>query len=268
MSVGWPQTFALDLDQVRKALALYAGEPKASVRTVGARLGIGGPKVAGLNSWLKYLGLRDPRAHELTTLGKLLHISDPNLSDLGTLSVLHYVLCSNPDATIWYQTVNHFMLKQSAFTREELAQYFEIKGIGENSAKQLKSDLGLFLSTYTSGDRRALDALGFLRVKSHLIVVETISNLHPLVLGFALFHRLESGLRETTTSMVRLMREEGGPGTIFRLSEDDLRQKLHLLESKGFLSVVRVADIDGISYASGSSALSLLEDYYRMRNES
>jgi hypothetical protein len=265
MSIGWPQTFALDLDLACKALAVYAEEPNASIQAVSSRLGIGGPKVEGLNAWLKYLGLRDPKARKLTPIGLFFYRADPDLSDLGTLCVLHYLLVSNPDATVWYEAVNYFLADRSSFTRDDLKGYFESTNIGEHSPKQLRSDLGLFISTYTDSDRRAFQPLGFLKVRDEEWVAQPISDVPSLVLGFCLFHRLEQGLRESTTSMLRLLLEEGGPGRVFRLSEEVLRQKLAELESAGLLSVVRIADIDGVSYAFNGSPLDLLEQYFYSR---
>lgn len=265
MSIGWAQTFALDLDQASKALAVYAEEPGASIQAVSSHLGIGGPKVEGLNSWLKYLGLRNPKTRELTPLGLSFYRMDPDLSDLGTLCVLHYLLVSNPDAMVWYEAVNHFLAERSSFTRGDLRGYFDSTGIGAHSPKQLRMDLGLFISTYTDGHRRAFQPLGFLRSRNEEWVVQPISDVPSLVLAFCLFHRLERGLRESTTSMSRLLQEEGGPGRVFRLSEGDLRQKLTELESAGLLSVVRIADIDGISYAFNGSPLDLLERYFNSR---
>lgn len=266
MSVGWAQTFALDLDQARKALALYANDPGASLQTVSSQLGIGVPKVDGVNAWLKYLGLRDPKTRRLTALGELLYRFDPGLQDVGTLCALHYLLVSNSDAMVWYETVNHFLAQHTSFTRELLQEHFQASGISQRTPKQLKSDIGLFIQTYTDNNRRALQALGFLRLQGELIVVEGVPAVQPLVLGFCLYHRLEHGFRESTTSISRLLQEEGRPGLVFRIHSDDLRQKLAALESAGYIAVVRMADIDGISYAFHGSALDLLESYFRRDN--
>jgi len=262
MSVGWPQTFSLDLDQAQKALTLYAHEPGASIQTVSSQLGIGGPKVEGLNAWLKYLGLRDPKTRKLTPLGNLLYRRDPSLADRGTHCVLHYHLVSNPEATVWYETVNHFLAQRSSFTRNDLQSYFQESGIGQNSPKQLKSDFRLLINTYADNSRRAFNDLGFFTLQEDAIIVRPIVDVHPFILGYCLFHRLESGLRESTTSIKRLLEEDGRPGLVFRFHEDDLREKLSTLESAGYISVVRIADINGISYAVNEPALDCLEHYF------
>ncbi len=262
MSVGWPQTFALDLEQVRKALAIYALDPATSIQTQSSQLGMGVPKVESLNAWLKYLGLRDPRARQLTPLAELLLRRDPSLTDFGTLCVLHYVLVSNPEATVWYEAVNHFLAQHASFTREVLLAHFQAGGIGQHTPKQLKSDLGLLVQTYTDPNRRALQPLGFFRLEGELIVAESVTALPPLVLGYCLFRRLETGFTESTTAIARLLQEDGCPGWVFRLHSGDLRQKLAELESAGYIAVARMADIDGISYAFQGASLQLLEAYF------
>lgn len=262
MSIGWPQTFGLDLDQVRKALVVYEAEPGATTQTVGQRLGIGKPKVEGLNAWLKYLRLRDPRGRTLTPLGFLIRRADPEISRKATLCVLHYVLTSNAEATVWYEAINHFLPSHSSFSREDLNSYYESRGIGQHSPRHLKTDIGLFLSTYTGHDRRAFQSLGLLQVRDGSYLVGPPSDLDPLIVGFCLFYRLETGFRESTTSVSRLMSEDRTPGVVFHLTESQLRQKLATLESVGFISATKIADIDGITYTWSGTAISLLEQYY------
>ena len=265
MSVGWPQTFALNLELVSRALAFYAERPHASVSEVSAFLGIGAPKVEGLNAWLKHLGLRESKTRVVTPVGLVLHHFDPSLSDVGSLCALHYLLVSNTDATVWYEIVNNFLDRRSAFLRDDLRSYFETAGVGQHTLKQLASDLGLFISTYTGDNRRALQDLHFLEVQGNLMMAKPVNDVPPLILAFCLFHRLNCRSRESTTSISRLLREEAGPGLVFRLSEQDLRQKLAALESLGIIVVTQVADIDGISYIFERPAVELLEWYFRGR---
>lgn len=263
MSIGWPETFALDLDLLQRLLALYTEEADASIEDASTRLGIGQRKVKGLNSWLKYLGLRDPQTRTLTSLGALLSKVDQHLSNEGTLRVLHYKLVSNQDATVWYETVNHFLADRRDFTRENLGEYFSQMGIGQSTEKHLKSDLGLFVNSYVDEHRRAFQQLGFLRIDQKELIALEVYPIDCLILGFCLFDRAGRGPRASTISISRLLREEGYPGLVFRISEDNLRQRLHELESASFLSVIRIADIDGISYSFEGSPMDFLERYFQ-----
>lgn len=265
MSIGWPQTFALDLDQVRRALALYAQPSRLGIAQVASGLGLGSPKVEGLNSWLKYLGLRCPRSGQLTPLGQLLWRADPSLRDEATLCVLHYVLVSNPEATVWYEAINHFLPARDSFSAEDLKGHFDQPQFAENSAKQLKSDRGLFLSTYTGTERRALQSLGLLETRGSGYVVQPIQDVPALVLGYCLYDRRGRLNHETTTEIRRLLHEAGSPGIILRMPEVALRRGLAELESAGLVSIARIADIDGVAYISQASPLELLEQYYQSR---
>jgi hypothetical protein len=228
---------------------------------------MGSPKVESLNAWLKYLGLRDPKARRLTPFAELLLKHDPTLTDIGTLCALHYVLVSNPGATVWYEAVNHFLAQRNSFTREALHVHLQTIGAGQHSPKQLKSDVGLLIQTYTDSTRRALQPLGFFRLEGETIVAESVAVLPPLVLCFCLFRRLEAGFRESTTSIARLLQEDGSPGLVFRLRPEDLRLKLAKLETDGYIAVVHMADIDGVSYTYQGDCLKILEDYFIAANE-
>jgi hypothetical protein len=265
VSIGWPQTFALDLDQVRRALALYTQPSRLSVAQVASELGLGGPKVEGLNSWLKYLGLRDPRSGRLTPLGQLIWKADPSLRDQATLCILHYVLVSNPEATVWYEGINHFLPGRDSFSAEDLKNHFDNPRFAESSVKQLTSDRGLFLSTYTGAERRALQALGLLEANDSRYLVQPIQDIPALVLGYCLYDRRSRHNDETTTEIRRLLHESGSPGIVMRMPEEALRRGLAVLESAGLVSIIRIADIDGVAYVSQASPLQLLEQHYQSR---
>jgi hypothetical protein len=264
MNIGWPRTFGLDLDLVRRALPFYHQYPNAGRIEVETHLGIGGQKVQGLNSWLKYLQLRNSRTGDLLPLGILLLQADPDLSDRATLCVLHYILVSNPEATVWYEAVNHFLPGREFFTADNLRVYFEQAGFGGNSFKQLTSDRGLFLSTYTGQERRALQDLNLLRLDGNGYSVRSVSDVPPFALGYCLYDRRSQHNNETTTEIRRLLNEERSPGVIFGMPEEALRQALASLESAGLISVIRVADIDGIAFAHNLNPLALLERHFEL----
>jgi hypothetical protein len=261
MSIGWSETFALDLDLVQKALALNREEPSASNTRAAEVLGIGKPKVRGVNAWMKYLGLRDSHQRTLTPLGELLHQYDTYLTDSGTHCVLHYQLVSNAQAAVWCETVNNFFRERRKFTRQELKEHFISSGISEDS-KHLASDIGIFIRMYTDDHRRALQDLGFLRRDLDSVRVGSVIGVPPLVLGYCLYEFLERGLEESTTSVSRLVEESGRLGRAFSLKEDTLRERLAGLEAEGYITVVRSADIDGISYIYDGKALDILRAYY------
>jgi hypothetical protein len=265
MNIGWPRTFGLDLDLIRRALPFYASYPNAGRTETEGQLGIGGQKVQGLNSWLKYLGLRDSRTGQLSPLAQLLWRVDPSLTDRATLCVLHYVLVSNPEATVWYEIVNHFLPGRDSFSTEDLKSHFDQPQFAESSAKQLTSDRGLFLSTYTGTERRALQALDLFETRGSDYIVQPIQDVPALVLGYCLYDRRSHHNHETTTEIRRLLHEAGSPGILMRMPEEALRRGLAVLESAGLVSIIRIADIDGVAYVSQASPLQLLEQHYQSR---
>ena len=50
-----------------------------------------------------------------------------------------------------------------------------------------------------------------------------------------------------------------------RMPEEALRRGLAVLESAGLVSIIRIADIDGVAYVSQASPLQLLEQHYQSR---
>ncbi len=265
MNIGWPRTFGLDLDLTRRALQFYMNYPDAGRNETETQLGIGGQKVQGLNSWLKYLGLRDLHTGRLSFLGQLLWRADPSLTDRATSCVLHYVLVSNPEATVWYEAINHFLPGRDSFSAEDLKSHFDQPQFAESRPKQLTSDRGLFLSTYTGTERRALQALGLLEARASRYLVQPIQDVPALVLGYCLYDRRRHHNNETTTEIRRLLHEVGSPGIIMRMSEEALRRGLAELESLGLVSIARIADIDGVAYVGHASPLELLEQYYQAK---
>lgn len=265
MNIGWPRTFGLDLDLIRRALPFYARQPKAGRAEAEAQLGIGGQKVQGLNSWLKYLSLRDSVDGTLTPLGQLILDWDPDLEDRGTLCTLHYVLVSNHEATVWFESINHFLRGRDSFTADDLKTFFEGPDFAGTSLKQMKSDRGLFLSTYAGQDRRALQNLGLLQKTDGGYAIRPVRDVPPLALGYCLYDRRSQYHEETTTDIRRLLHEDGSPGTIFRMPDEVLRRGLAEIESTGLLSVTRIADIDGVAYTGNVAALDLLKRHYQFR---
>ncbi len=259
MSIGFSQTFRLDLDLLSRILSEYVGNPEISPGDLGVRIGIGRRKVDGMNGWLKLLRLRDPQERRLTDLGSLIANQDPRMQDLGTAALLHYLIASNEDADVWFGFFNNFATPFLPFSRNDLQRHFENQGV---TSSRLGSDISNLLKMYVDSDVRALTGLSvleyrdseYVRLPAHMVPYE--------ILAFGLFDYLATSHAEPTTSILRLLTEPGRVGKIFGFQEKKLRAGLEEVENAGWITIVHGADIDGISYSYSAAPLDLISAYY------
>ncbi len=265
MAIGISKSFPMDLDLIARLLQLYGERPGETPEIIGKTIGLNRPKVDGLNTLMGYLGLQERRI--LTRFGKVIFEYDSYLKDQGTLCALHYMLSTNYDAEVWYFAVNEFIPNKERFTRDEFALALDNANIG-NGNTRLKADRNLFLNAYTSNDHRALQNLGYLnlmRNQNEQFQSHSIQDVPGLVLGFALYHQRMSGVQTRTISINNLLTLDGQIGNVFLLRREFLLGKLRELESRGFLGITQIADLDNITFTNIDDPFILFADYYRDR---
>jgi len=263
MAIGISKTFPMDLDLISRLMQFYGEQPGANPDIVGQAVGLNRPKIDGLNKLMGYLGLQHRR--KLTPIGELILENDQYLQDIGTLCVLHYLLCSNKDAEVWYFASNHFLQVNKSFSREEFAQAVDDAGIGKNNTR-LKADRNLFLNAYTSEDYHALQNLGYLNKVSGQdgqYKSTSVEGVPALVLAFALYDWRSPGVQTHTISITNMLTLDGHIGKIFLLQREPLIEKLRQIEAKGLLGITQVADLDNITFTLIDNPLAIMADYYR-----
>jgi hypothetical protein len=194
-------------------------------------------------------GARGVTRYEATHLGDKIFGNngvDPYLEELSTLWLLHWQLLKAPcSAPLWWLTFNHFDSSHLSldglvsFAEDRLSTVPEI----EIAAGSLRKDADCLLKMYAPGRRPqrhgGADELVDCPFRElHLIEpvpgdstqfqfsLSSKAGLpDDLVAAVALeFMANESGAR--TVSLIRLARDPGSPGRIFKLTEDALRARL------------------------------------------
>jgi len=259
MSIGFSQTFRLDLDLLAGTIEQYIQEADRAPDAVSEALGIGRRKLDGVHGWLKQMRLRDPRGRRLTELAKLIHAADPSLNSRDTHIVLHYLLVSNPGAEVWYGLFNEFISQNDTFTRDDVTAFFEDRGI---TSSHLSSDVGNLLKMYTAEDTRAFVDLHLLEERNGHYLLQPAQDIPPWIFAFCLYEHRERHRPEATTSVERLLVEPERPGKVFGMAARGLRSALKTVEWEGLITIVRSADIDGIAYTYEGEAIDLMRQHY------
>lgn len=144
------------------------------------QLGVGKNMVASIRYWMKAFGLTkndelNPLAHYLfdTQNGK-----DPYIENLGTLWLLHYLLVSTGEATLYYLIFVELQKERKLFQRHHVVNL--VKRVMTEDGKQnlfndntVKKDIGTFLQNYVLPQKsKSLDDYGSLLIDLDIIRVD------------------------------------------------------------------------------------------------
>ena len=124
------------------------------------KLGVGKNMVASIRYWMRAFGLTQNDA--LTDIADYIFDTDsgkdPFVEDLGTLWLLHYLLVSTGEATLYKLLFTRFQRERLTFEREHLVSFVKrtmtedgkIKTYNENTVKK---DVGVLLQNYVQPQR-------------------------------------------------------------------------------------------------------------------
>ncbi len=119
------------------------------------RLGVGKNMVASIRYWMRAFGLTVNDT--LTSIADYIfdtnHGKDPFIEDLGTLWLLHYLLVSTCEATLYNWLFTRFQRERLTFEREQLVAFVKrtmtedgkLKAYNENTVKK---DVAVLLQNY------------------------------------------------------------------------------------------------------------------------
>lgn len=263
MSVGFSYTFGLDKAILSAALGAMYKKPGLSELDLAGEVGIGSKKGTAYCAWLLYLGLRNATAREVSLLGALLHTEDPRLEDILSLQLLHYQLCSNSKATVWWTLANQVIPNTHRISVSEAIDLLKSRGIGTANVKNLHSDIRIFFTAYQTN--QIFGDLHYLKEAEKEIYIPGAADPHSFLLGYVLYQRREASIHTSTISISNLLHEEGQMGKVFLLNESQLQKKLRELEFGGIVKVSRIADLDNVTYTFDGTALDILKMYYQGR---
>lgn len=260
MSIGFSYTFGLDKTTLSAAVQAMGRKPGLSEFDLAKETGVGGKKGIAYNAWLMYLGLRKRTARELSSLGALLLAKDPHLDSHVSLQLLHYQLCSNPQAIVWWTLANQVIPNTDQISVDRAMESLTSRGIGVTNMKNLRSDIGIFFAAYAPG--RIFAPLNYLTPIEGNIYAPGRVELNPLLFAYILYSRREGGLRTSTTTINSILSEDGQVGKIFLLTRSGVLEVLRQLEFRGLVTVAQVADLDNIGYTYEGKAFDILKTCY------
>ena len=280
------ETFPLRYGWLKKAFdAVEATEGEPENKSVFlasnaiARFGVGKNMVASMRHWASSTGViaEAPGSNLIRTteLGQKLFGDkglDPHMEHPATLWLLHWQLAAHPEKTTWFWAFNHY--PAITYDREHL-----VKGLGRLAKAQawsrvasttIKNDVACFVRTYVAqqpsgkaGHDDALESplteLGLIKAvgkrDGFRFVRGPKSTLGDGVFVYALIDFWSRLSKAATLSFEAISHEPGGPGRVFLLDENDVADRLAVLddvtsgalrwsETAGLKQVVRDADLN------------------------
>lgn len=144
------------------------------------QLGVGKNMVASIRYWMKAFGMT--KNDNLTFIADYLFASDtgkdPFIEDLGTLWLLHYLLVSTGEATLYNILFTQLQRERRVFDYHHVLNIVKRKMLEDGKQNQynentVKKDLGTLLLNYVLPQKaKALDDYGALLIDLDLIRIE------------------------------------------------------------------------------------------------
>lgn len=229
-------------------------------------LGVGLNMGLSIKFWLKSFQIIDYNSFKTTTIGQKIFDEkigiDPYLEDDSTIWLLHWLLCSNPRATLFYYFFNNF--HKPDFTREELYKDlgdFLTKNI-ENKRRPalatLKKDTQLITRMYASDGNKeeAVDSpmsslnliFNLKSLNKFKSLISDKPELSKYIIAFALtqFMNSENLVSIPLNDLMYANDHTCSIGTIFRITENGLVNKLEELVQE-FSSEFQIRESSGIN---------------------
>lgn len=269
MSVGFSETFPIEISIISRALRAYVEEPDKVKSDIASSIGINDRKMNGISGWLRYLNLWEYNKG-ISDLGQIILLNDKYFQVEETLWLLHYSLVTNEAAEVWYYTFNHFLRPGLQFTRSDIENKLRDASIGitdsGKESKHLTSDVGIMLNSYTEHND-AFRSLQLLTLHNDSYMVLHLKEIPPLIIAYAIYKQRELTNQISTTAISTLLEDEGSPGKAFQLERSKLLFALRKLESEGFLRISQIADLDNVNYTYDGSTKDILERIYSGREK-
>ncbi|WP_220335116.1 DUF4007 family protein [Paracoccus thiocyanatus] len=249
-------------------------------------LGIGKNMVRSLRFWMDTMGVAtvsDDRSHKPTEFGDAVLAKgglDPYLEDERTLWLLHWNVSSraNPMLFAWAHMLSEWPYPE--FTRTEALESFRRRSTSlghDHSDVTLAQHFDVFLHTYigTRGSKVAVeDSLDGPLVGLNLIVPagerRNVGGRWDTVYAFRrepkpditdnlfeycvrdFWDRQASG--EATLSLRTIATASGSPGQVFKLTEDDVRQRLEAISRRPSASLrYQPSAVQGMVFREGAA---------------
>jgi len=272
MSIGFSDFFRFETSLLAKSLYFFDKKPELSKNQLSNLLGIGPPKAKSQKRWLEMLGLKDKNKGRLTFLGNLILEYDSYFTNNFTQWIFHYQLASNPEAEVWYSLSNEFLPGQTWFSFYDAINFLESKGLRSKNDKHLRSDVSIFLRSFTSVD--ALGKTGYLKIGGDLIRIVSRNKFYknppldisPYLIAYIIFNQREQKFPNfATITIEELLTLEGNVGKVLSLNRKKLEEILKLLSGTQYDQLVDLstrAGLDQVGFRFRGDSLEILKMYY------
>jgi hypothetical protein len=267
MSVGFMKNFAIERDVLASALREVAKNPAISKQDFMRAVGIGSTKAEAYKRLLLKLGFVTEGG--ITPLARLILDFDPLFETEASMWGIHYKLCSNPTAEVWYNMANDFIPGRTSFSSKEAMDFLLSNGIGTPENQHLRSDLSIFLRSYVAEEGFA--RIGFLQpdglpgrnIGETRFRKGVPTNISPAIVIFVMFDQVrQRSPNHVTTTIRELLTEDGNVGKIFSLDRERLMGFLRLASSREYgeaVSVSTTAGLDQVVFRFEGSSLEILK---------
>lgn len=274
------ETFQCKSLWLKKGYDFIKEEKKFTTDEAVVDLGVGKNMVSSIRYWLKAFGVT--KNDELTELADYLFNEetgkDPFIEDLGTLWLLHYMLVTSMEASIYPLFFIEFQKEKKEFTREQLFTFIKRKCSEKGNPNwyndnTIRKDIRVLIQNYQIPyESSAYEDFLVLLIDLNLIV-ETEKNYYSInyeakqrfIPNILLYAIIDQKGVNTVISYDELLEI----ALIFCLSQSELYENLRILEEK-YPADIRFSDDSGIKqllFLSEMNKSSVLEMYYEQPYE-
>ena len=220
------------------------------------KLGVGKNMVASIRYWLKTFGL--VKEGSLTEVARFVFADnsgmDPYIEDLGTIWLLHYLLISSREATLYNLLFTRFQRERRVFERQHIISFVKrymaekgkLKTYNENTVKK---DVAVLLQNYVQPMKaQAMEDYSTLLIDLDLIMTtdgkqymfnqEGKRQLPPDILMYAILEEKKSDKSVDYDTLQNI-------GLMFCLNDMELIAALSLLQER-YPDVIRYSDTAGL----------------------
>lgn len=240
------------------------------------KLGVGKNMVASIRYWLKTFGLL--KEGSLTEVARFVFADnsgmDPYIEDLGTIWLLHYLLISSREATLYNLLFTRFQRERRVFERQHIISFVKrymaekgkLKTYNENSVKK---DVAVLLQNYVQPMKaQAMEDYSTLLIDLDLIMTtdgkqymfnqEGKRQLPPDILMYAILEEKKSDKSVDYDTLQNI-------GLMFCLNDMELIAALSLLQER-YPDVIRYSDTAGlrqVQFLKKVESMDVLRQYYQ-----
>ncbi len=261
---------------LKKGYDFIYGNNNFNAADAVVKLGVGKNMVASIRYWMKSFGLlKEGGLAEVAGLVFADNIGmDPYVEDLGTLWLLHYLLISSREATLYNLLFTRFQRERRIFERQHIVSFVKrymaengkLKNYNENTVKK---DVAVLLQNYVQPMKaQAMEDYSTLLIdldlvrttdgKQYIFNQEGKRRLPPDILMYAIIEekKADNSIDYDTLQNIGLM---------FCLNDMELIADLLLLQER-YPDVIRYSDTAGlrqVQFLRSVESLNVLRHYYQ-----